>query len=198
MTLTSAALEVLVAKGLSAADILDVARALEVRKDPTAAERKRRQREREAAGRDMSQRDVTRDEPPSLDKEKCPKEINPTPAHTHTSPARVAPWPCPEGVDARHWSDFLANRKRKKLTNSVTAHEGVLADIARLSDDHWPPGALVQHAAAKGWGSINYPSDGPRDERRNGQQRMAGHRSGGSVTIDAARDFIADARGYAH
>jgi hypothetical protein len=49
MTLTTAALAVLVSKGLSAADILEVAHALDVRKDPTAAERMRRHRAKKAS-----------------------------------------------------------------------------------------------------------------------------------------------------
>jgi len=56
MSLNAAALRIMADKGLSLDDVIDIAQALEVRKDPTATERKRRQRER-----DKSQRDVTRD-----------------------------------------------------------------------------------------------------------------------------------------
>jgi hypothetical protein len=67
-------------------------------------------------------------------------------------------------VDPGHWRDFLANRQRKNLAKTQTAYEGILSDIAKLADDEWPPGRLVQHAAAKGWGSIN----DPREKLRNG------------------------------
>lgn len=64
MSLNTAALEVLIAKGLSANDILEVSRALDNKVDRTATERKRRQRARDNAG-DKSRRDVTRDPPPN-------------------------------------------------------------------------------------------------------------------------------------
>jgi hypothetical protein len=137
------------------------------------------------------------DEISPLDKSPHTPKINP-PAHVHTrdAPARRAgPWPCPEGVNPQHWADFLANRKRKKLTNSVTAHDGVLSDLAEKADDDWPPGRLVQLAAAKGWGSINYPTDGPRHDRRsNGTNGMGRDRgtSGFGSTIDGLGDFVAD------
>lgn len=69
---------------------------------------------------------------------------------------RVA-WPCPPNVNPNHWRDFLKNRKTKRLTNSETAYEGQVRELAKLSDDEWPPGRLVQYAAEKGWGSINDP-----------------------------------------
>jgi hypothetical protein len=72
-------------------------------------------------------------------------------------------FPMPEWADAQVWSDFLLNRKRKKLPSSATAHKGFLEDIARIATDEWPPGRLLRHAAAKGWGGIYEP-----DEMKNG------------------------------
>lgn len=186
--------------------ILLALEAVEARDNAAAAKRA------QTAARKQAQRDRERDshatvtghdadspdESPSLDKSPQTPKINPTPhVHTHETPARRATvWPCPEGVDPLHWSDFLANRKRKKLTNSVTAHEGVLADLAEKADDDWPPGRLVKLAAAKGWGSINYPSDGPNNDRRNGTHTLAGNRAGSASglgrVVDAAHAFIAD------
>jgi hypothetical protein len=77
----------------------------------------------------------------------------------------------PEGVDVGHWRDFLANRKRKSLPNTPTAHKRLLADLARLSDDEWPPGRLIEHAAAKGWAAIY-------DPREQDQRNVSGHRNG--------------------
>lgn len=62
MSLNAATIEILLAKGLTGDDLLDVARAMEKRADPTAAERQRRCRENKKAG-NMSRRDVTRDPP---------------------------------------------------------------------------------------------------------------------------------------
>ena len=68
-------------------------------------------------------------------------------------------WSCPPGVLAPHWRDFLANRKRKNLTNSETAYLGQLKLLDRFACDEWPPGRLVEKAAEKGWGTIVDPSE---------------------------------------
>lgn len=60
MNFNAAALQLMLDKGLTLADVVEIASANEKRADPTAAERKRRQRER-----DKSQRDVTRDTLPN-------------------------------------------------------------------------------------------------------------------------------------
>ncbi len=65
MSLNAAAIAVMVERGLSAADILAVAEALEVRRDPTAAERQARYRAKVKEERNGVTRDVTRDTPPN-------------------------------------------------------------------------------------------------------------------------------------
>src|SRR5690349_17071420 len=60
MSFNAAALKLMADKGLTAHDIAEIAAANEKRADPTATERKRRQRQKE-----MSQRDVTRDPAPN-------------------------------------------------------------------------------------------------------------------------------------
>lgn len=77
-------------------------------------------------------------------------------------------FPCPDGVDPTHWADLLANRKSKRLTNTATAYAGLLREISRLSDDEWPPGRIVQHAAERGWGAIFDPRE--RNGTRNGKR----------------------------
>lgn len=77
------------------------------------------------------------------------------------------PFDCPPDVDPLHWRDFLANRKTKRLTNSETAYRAQLKALAELSDEQWTADRLVQHAAAKGWGSINDPR-GDRNGKRTG------------------------------
>jgi hypothetical protein len=106
------------------------------------------------------------------------------------------PFPRPDGVDPQHWADFLTNRRRKRLANTPTAHKRLMLDLARLADDDWPPGRLIEHAAAKGWGGI-YDPRGDRD-RNNGQH--PGHRNGhagGTSLVDlifqAAADEAAEA-----
>jgi len=176
MSLNTAQLEFLAARGMSLADAIELSRLGDVRKDPTAAERKRRQREREAEARvaqgderDMSRRDVARDNAPfPAPSPSFPPDpqTNPAPTHTHGGDiprARKADFPKPDWADAQVWADFLANRKRKRLANTATAHKRFLADIAALADEEWPPGRLLEHAVARGWGAIFDPRD--RNER---------------------------------
>lgn len=79
--------------------------------------------------------------------------------------AKPDPYPMPEGVDPQHWRDFLENRKRKRLPNTPTAHARLLSDLARLSDDEWPPGRLIQAAAERGWAGIYDPRESRNDDR---------------------------------
>lgn len=63
MGMNATTLRLLVEKGMSAADILEIAESMEIVKDRTATERKRRQRAREASERDMSRVTSRRDTP---------------------------------------------------------------------------------------------------------------------------------------
>ena len=182
--------------------ILLALEAVEARDNAAAAKRA------QAAARKQAQRDRERDchatvtghvsDNPPLDKEKrTKKEINPPRTHTHETPVREADlWVCPEGVNPAHWRDFMKARKRKHCVTTPTAHAGVMNDLARLADEEWPPGRLVELAAAKGWASINYPDEGLRNgSARNKIISVAGSR-GSSVTGfgrtgDAAARFAA-------
>jgi hypothetical protein len=74
--------------------------------------------------------------------------------------ARTAdPYPRPDGIDPAHWRDFLINRRRRQLANTASAHGRLLRDLDRLADDEWPPGRLLAHAAAAGWGGIYDPRE---------------------------------------
>lgn len=83
-------------------------------------------------------------------------------------------WSCPIGVQAPHWRDFLANRKRKNLTNSETAYLGQLRLLERFASDEWPPGRLVEKAAEKGWATIVDPAE--YETPRNVQRPPTHHR----------------------
>lgn len=110
------------------------------------------------------------------------------PAKSKRRKARVDPYPRPEGVEPQPWADFLANRARKKMANTATAHKRLLTDLARLADDEWPPGRLLEFAAARGWCGIYDPR-----ELVVSNGRLSGSRSerGGGSLVDlwrAARD----------
>lgn len=181
--------------------------------EPSAgALRTRRWRERHAASQNVTGDDtvtpVTENVTAPL--ALSPNENNSNP-HTHT-PERVTPrsrkapaWPCPAGVDPQHWADLMANRKTKRLTNTDTAYRGQLDKLAELSDEEWPPGRLVQHAAEKGWGAIHDPRD--QQDRRNDRSSSwgkdyrggAGHRplNGFDAALrDAERSLSGDRAAY--
>jgi len=90
---------------------------------------------------------------------------------------------CPPGVDPAHWRDFRENRRKKKLANTETAYQAQLRDLAKFSDDEWPPGRVLQHAAERGWGAIF----DPRPTSRN----FNGNRSGNQGRYaDRMRDGV--------
>lgn len=101
--------------------------------------------------------------------EECPPPSpSPEPIGSSSRAKALSPreaFPRPEFADPQHWRDFLENRKRKKRSNTATAHKRLLEDVARFADDEWPPGRLIEHAAAEGWAGIYDPRD---SEHRNG------------------------------
>lgn len=104
------------------------------------------------------------------------------------APARVRSdvFPRPDWADPSVWADFLQNRKRKRLTNTATAHKGFLEDIARNTEPDWPPGRLLEAATRRGHGAI-YPSiKGNSNERQF--DSMGRDRS--SPTLGALHDFV--------
>lgn len=86
------------------------------------------------------------------------------------------PWALPVGVSLQIWTDFLGNRKRKRLGNTPTAWKAFNDDLTRVaSQTGIPPPKLIEHAAAKGWGSINAP-DEDQGHGRQSQPSIRGPR----------------------
>lgn len=80
-------------------------------------------------------------------------------------------WALPVGVSLQVWTDFLANRRKKRLTNTPTAWKGFLSDLSKVSAlTGIPPPKLIEQCTAKGWASINDPRD-ENDRRTNGLGR---------------------------
>jgi hypothetical protein len=141
----------MVARGLIDGDtgrILAWDRRQPKREDETAAERKRRQREREhelkvSAGTVTAteSRDVTPKSPDvthghDREEERREEEISPS-LRSGEARKRTAPQPCPDGVDAQVWSDWLALRKAKKapVTGTVVEAANREARIAGMTLD---------------------------------------------------------------
>ena len=167
-----------------------------------AVDRDRQTRRRHATSRDITldtvtTRDITSEpspSPPPLLPPQTPPITPPPLPHPEgfnasTRKARASAWPCPDDVDPQHWADVLANRKSKRLANTSTALAGILRDIEKFSDEEWPSGRIVQHAAERGWGAIFDPR--PQNGNRNGKRPDHQRRSGNGfldAVIDAERD----------
>lgn len=209
MSIIATAVRHLMAAGVTGEDLIAAIADMEAEQPKDAAAEKRRawdrqrkaeQRERErlSTGRPPESADNA-DTNPSPDKSPQTPKINPTPReHTHDARARgAAAWKCPDGVDRQHWTDFLANRRTKRLGFTPTAYRGQLKALDQLSDDdEWPPGRIVQFAAERGWGAFFDPR-GRDSGRRNEQQRngQGGSASGFGRTIDALVDFAREIDG---
>ena len=142
-----------------------------------AALRQRRYAERQKASASVIN-DVS-DAPPPNDIYSNPPPLSPDASHPPRGRARQAgAFPKPDWADGQVWSDFLANRKTKRLPNTATAHRKLLADIERIADAAWPPGRLLSVATGKGWGAI-YPSIKTLDDENRNGQRNQHDRSGG-------------------
>ena len=104
-------------------------------------------------------------------REPVPQKASPS---SETRARRADPFPMPVG-----------------MMNSPSAHAKLLRDLEQLSDEEWPPGRLLQHAAEVGWAGIYNPRD---REQRNVQradhdQRSSGRHPGGRTGAAAARVF---------
>jgi hypothetical protein len=74
VSITVESLRLMEAKGLSFSDAIEILAAMEVRRDPTAAERQQRHRDKVRAERDAVTRDVTRDDESKKKSPQTPKE----------------------------------------------------------------------------------------------------------------------------
>lgn len=176
----------LIEAGTPAALVAEVALALARATASQEAIEKRRSadRERQSRRRDnVTSRDITLDTVTACDTPLSPAPfLSPhtpqTNPHPHT-PVSITPRArgakpfdvCPDGVDAAHWRDFLANRRAKRLPNTETAYHGVLRKLAELVNDEWPPGRLMQAIVEKGWASIHDPRN--EQEFQNGHVRQS-------------------------
>jgi hypothetical protein len=172
MSLNAATIEFLLSKGLSGEDLLEVARRSERRIDPTATERKRRQRAK-------SRRDVTRDPPNDIDI-LTPHEAS----EANASSPQPRAWALPVGVALQVWDDLLTNRKRKRLPNTETAWKAFNDDLVRVAAQTGiPPPKLIEMCAAKGWGAIYDPR-----ETRHGKSSGIGNTAATFAMLNASHD----------
>lgn len=168
------AIEILLAKGLSGSDILEVARALESATKPKSKAALRQARYRERKEAENVTNDVTGGvtNPPNDIYSNPPPSVTKVTSGDGVKRASRDEYPKPEWADQKIWDDFKTNRKRKGKPNTASAYKRFCNDIARLSDDEWPPGRLLEHAAAEGWAGIYDPRD-KSNGSHNGHARQS-------------------------
>jgi len=173
MSLSPAVLDAMLSAGCTAEQIVAAVKADMIAGMQADEARKATKREGNAE-RQAAFRARRKDGKVTRNKNNALRGVTPPIDNTHTpsvSPNgetdKPVAFPKPDWADVSVWSDFLANRKRKRLPNTATAHKAFLADIARQADAEWPPGRLLEHATAKGWGAIYDPR---QQSKSNGTQ----------------------------
>lgn len=178
MSLNAATIEILLAKGLSGEDLLEVARATEVRADPTNAQRQARHREKKKAERNgvtVTRRDAIK---PPLDEI---ENLIP-PCEEPIEPSGSKPFAPPNGVTPAQWADFLTVRRTKRAGKMTTTGYGRLCSkLDKLAEDGWPPGEMIGLAVERGWTSVFAPKD-------------FGHERSNNPTADAVNRILSDSR----
>jgi hypothetical protein len=93
-------------------------------------------------------------------------------------------WSLPAGVNLITWTDFLTNRKRKRLVNTESTWKTFQDDLARVSAQTGiPPPKLIEQCTGKGWGGIYDPREDGNGQ--SGQQRMGRHQSSDGISSTA-------------
>jgi hypothetical protein len=150
-------------------------------KSDRAAERQARYRERKRAGDAEVEQAATSGEPngdrpvTSLSRHGDAPETETETETDNSEPKGSSPraWTLPAGVSLQVWTDFLSNRKRKRLGNTPTAWRSFQDDLARVSlMTGIPPPRLIEQCTAKGWGAIYDPRE-KANERSNNPLRDA-------------------------
>ncbi len=108
-----------------------------------------------------------------------------------SSTKRAEPFKRPDYADPELWSDFLKNRKAKRLPNTATAFAKMNADMAKwCAETGWPPNEVLRACVAKGWGGIYDPRE--KNDDRNGNKQSG---SGMGSTERAARQALHELSG---
>lgn len=199
-------MRLLVAKGLSAEDILEIAETMASapEKRSSGAERQARYRARKAQANDACDvtSDVTRDgdsdatevTEPSLSL--LPNENNSNPStHTHpdrdTPPAREDGEPAepatgkapkgkpvvPDWIPAKPWNGYLEMRRRIGKPPTDRAIELMIGKLERWRAEGHDPGAILDDATERNWTGL-YPPKEPRNGTYRAQDLPSGNGRG--------------------
>ncbi|WP_419828304.1 hypothetical protein [Sphingomonas sp.] len=92
--------------------------------------------------------------------------------------------PPPAGVSFVQWGGFLAHRKAKRETLTPRAYQLLCGKLARLADDEWPPGRIVDTIVERGWISFEQAWLNRISEQEHGRTRQNGRPSRGGGSAD--------------
>jgi hypothetical protein len=145
VSLNAAALKLMMEKGLTLGDVVEIAEANEARPS-AAAVRQKRYRDSK-----RNERDVTRDVTVSPNDRDILTPSNP---EKHEPKGSVKKFGPPDGVSAETWSDFLLSPKRRKAGMSRTAYSGIRNNLALLAEHGFPPGEMIALAVERGWTTV--------------------------------------------
>lgn len=176
MSLSAAVIEALVSKGLSAQDILDVAKASEVKTDRTAAERQARHR---AKGKKRNA--VTSRRDPPIEDNHTPGDISPD-GENHPVCARDADWPdLPDWLPPVPWNAYLEMRREKRAWPTAEAVGLLVGKLGRWRDKGHDPTAILNNSTECNWTGIFEPRTPANDRQHSPNQRPSTRQSGEAV-----------------
>lgn len=159
MSLNAAMIQALVDKGMSAQDILDIAKASEVKLDRTAADRQARYRERKKGKRNA----VTSRRDPPIDNIHTPgSDISPDGENQNDGRVRDADWPdLPDWLPAKPWNAFLEMRRDKDAWPTPGAVDLMLGKLDRWRAKGHDPGEVLNTSTISRWTGIFEPKAAP-------------------------------------
>jgi hypothetical protein len=193
MSLNAALIQVLVEKGLSAQDILDIAKASEVKVDRTAADRQARYRERKKGKRNA----VTSRRDPPIERDHTPPDISPSGENQEDAGAiRDPDWiEIPDWVPAKPWNGYLEMRRRKRAWPTANAVELIVTDLRQWRAKGHDPGAILNTSTVSNWTGIfepKAPANGQHSHTAKPTTRDIGERVAASFAraSDRAVDLL--------
>lgn len=177
MSLNAAALKLMADKGLSIADVIEIAEAMESR--TKNAERQHRYRVRK-----RNERDVTSNVTPP------PYEDTSTPAPSEpkgsSGAKRAKPKiEIPNWVPGEQWEAFEEMRRLKKKPVSPAIAERLFRRLREIADAGWNIADVLDKSTVNCWTDVFMPEDG-----RNHGIRRANEPRAGPVNMDEYRERL--------
>lgn len=174
MSLNAAMIQVLVEKGLSAQDILDIAKASEVKLDRTAADRQARYRAKKKAPRNAV---TSRRDPPIEENHTPSSDISPDGENQNDVCRRDADWiEIPDWMPVKAWNGYLEMRASKKAWPTAYAIELIVADLRAWRAKGHDPGAILDKSTVSKWTGIFEPKATQNGHASRETTRQTGER----------------------